>query len=471
VSPLVMPLVPRAVMEGAGRRKLLLVASDLGCVAVAMSMALLVANSNEHISLHRHIAAALLSMPCWIFIFAQYRLYNTRSVATRLEELVRLVHAVVASAALTALIGLAFHWQLSRVWLVTASAGCFVLLVIERELYRRWFTRRRTRRQLLRPTVIVGDNAESVALSRSLVDHPELGYEVIDLVSAGCSGERGAHVEPVSDVVDTILRSGGNTAILVTTGMPASTVNRLARDLHDRGLHVEMTSGLEDIAPGRLTVRSVGRYPVFYIEPTELSGWRAVAKRIFDIIVAGAMLLVTLPMWVVISLAIKLTSRGPIFFRQVRAGRDGQAFVIYKFRTMVTGAHEMLADLTEQNESDGPLFKIRDDPRVTKVGSILRSYSLDEIPQVLNVLKGDMSIVGPRPALFSEMTSWSSEQHNRLRVKPGITGMWQVSGRSDLSFADYVRLDLYYVDNWSLASDLAILAKTIPTVMWRRGAY
>jgi lipopolysaccharide/colanic/teichoic acid biosynthesis glycosyltransferase len=183
------------------------------------------------------------------------------------------------------------------------------------------------------------------------------------------------------------------------------------------------------------------------------------------------MLLVTLPMWVVISLAIKLTSRGPIFFRQVRAGRDGEPFVIYKFRTMVTGAHEMLADLTEQNESDGPLFKIRDDPRVTKVGSILRSYSLDEIPQVLNVLKGDMSIVGPRPALFSEMTSWSSEQHNRLRVKPGITGMWQVSGRSDLSFADYVRLDLYYVDNWSLASDLAILAKTIPTVMWRRGAY
>ena len=286
---------------------------------------------------------------------------------------------------------------------------------------------------------------------------------------ASGAGER-SELDQTSDVVDAILRSGGNTAILVTTGMTASTVNRLARDLHDRGLHVEMTSGLEDIAPGRLTVRSVGRYPVFYIEPTELSGWRAVAKRIFDVIVAGVILLVTLPMWIVISLAVKLTSRGPIFFRQVRAGRDGKPFVIYKFRTMVSGAHEMLADLTEQNESDGPLFKIKDDPRVTKVGAILRSYSLDEIPQVLNVLKGDMSIVGPRPALFSEMTGWSSEQHNRLRVKPGITGMWQVSGRSDLSFADYVRLDLYYVDNWSLASDLAILAKTIPTVMWRRGA-
>jgi len=461
-------------MQGAGRRKLLLVASDLGCVVAAMSLALLLANSNERISLHRHIAAALLSGPCWIFIFAQYRLYNTRSVATRLEELVRLAHAVVASAALTALVGLAFHWQLSRVWLVTASAGCFVMLVIEREAYRRWFTRRRQRRQLLRPTVIVGDNAEAVALSRSLVDHPELGYEVIARVTARARPDaRGgqSELEQTSDVVDAILRSGGNTAILVTTGMTASTVNRLARDLHDRGLHVEMTSGLEDIAPGRLTVRSVGRYPVFYIEPTELSGWRAVAKRIFDVIVAGVMLLVTLPMWIVISLAIKLTSRGPIFFRQVRAGRDGKPFVIYKFRTMVSGAHEMLADLTEQNESDGPLFKIKDDPRVTKVGAILRSYSLDEIPQVLNVLKGDMSIVGPRPALFSEMTSWSSEQHNRLRVKPGITGMWQVSGRSDLSFADYVRLDLYYVDNWSLASDLAILAKTIPTVMWRRGAY
>ena len=469
-----LPLVPRSVIQGATRRKLTLVSCDLGCVAVAMAVALVISNDSGRISLHRNVIAALLSMPCWLFIFAQYRLYNSRSVAGRVEEVVRLAHAVVASAAVTALIGVALRWQLSRTWLLLATACCFVLLVAEREAFRRWFAHRRQNRKLLRPTVIVGDNTEAVAFARSLVDHPDLGYDVIGLVTVRtepATGDARPSTATTSDALEEILRSGGNTAILVTTGMSAWTANRLARELHDRGLHVEMTSGLEDIAPGRLTVRSVGRYPVFYIEPTELSGWRAVAKRIFDIIVAGGVLLVTLPMWLVISLAIKVTSRGPVFFRQERAGRDGTPFVIYKFRTMVADAHAMLPDLIDLNEGDGPLFKMREDPRVTKVGAIFRAYSLDEIPQVLNVLKGNMSVVGPRPALFSEMTAWSSEQHNRLRVKPGITGMWQVSGRSDLSFADYARLDLYYVDNWSLASDLAIVAKTIPTVMLRRGAY
>ena len=171
------------------------------------------------------------------------------------------------------------------------------------------------------------------------------------------------------------------------------------------------------------------------------------------------------------AIAVKLDSKGPVLFKQVRVGRDGQPFEIYKLRSMVTDAEARLAELQAQNEADGPLFKMRDDPRITRVGRILRKLSIDELPQLINVMRNDMSMVGPRPALPHEVDAWGPDLHGRLRVQPGITGMWQVSGRSDASFESYERLDLYYVDNWSLATDLAIVAKTIPTVLLRRGAF
>jgi lipopolysaccharide/colanic/teichoic acid biosynthesis glycosyltransferase len=181
-------------------------------------------------------------------------------------------------------------------------------------------------------------------------------------------------------------------------------------------------------------------------------------------------LALTAPILAAVAVAVKLDSRGPMIFRQVRVGRDSEPFSVLKVRTMVVDAEDRLAELREQNEADGPLFKMANDPRVTRVGRLLRVTSLDELPQLWNVLRGDMSLVGPRPALPHETEEWDALLTQRLRVKPGITGMWQVSGRSDTSFEDYTRLDLYYVDNWSLATDLAILAKTIPVVLLRRGA-
>jgi exopolysaccharide biosynthesis polyprenyl glycosylphosphotransferase len=196
-----------------------------------------------------------------------------------------------------------------------------------------------------------------------------------------------------------------------------------------------------------------------------------VAKRAFDVLVAGGLLVVGSPLLLLTALAVKLDARGPVLFRQERVGKDGRLFRVLKFRTMVSDAEQRLIDLRSRNEADGPLFKLHDDPRVTRVGAWLRKLSIDEVPQLWNVVRGEMSLVGPRPALASEMTAWHPELHNRLRVKPGITGMWQVSGRSDSSFEEYSRLDLYYVDNWSLVNDLAIVAKTVPTVLLRRGAY
>jgi lipopolysaccharide/colanic/teichoic acid biosynthesis glycosyltransferase len=185
---------------------------------------------------------------------------------------------------------------------------------------------------------------------------------------------------------------------------------------------------------------------------------------------AVLLLLLTLPVLIVAAVLIKLDSKGPLFFTQPRLGRNGVIFGVRKLRTMVVGAEIMLDELRDQSEVDGPLFKMRNDPRVTRVGRIIRKLSIDELPQLWNVVMGDMSIVGPRPALPAEAELWTDETRARLRVKPGITGMWQVSGRSSLAFEDYVRNDLYYVDNWTLLTDLAIVAKTVPVVFLGRGA-
>jgi lipopolysaccharide/colanic/teichoic acid biosynthesis glycosyltransferase len=207
-----------------------------------------------------------------------------------------------------------------------------------------------------------------------------------------------------------------------------------------------------------------------YVEPIRRFGWRAVAKRVFDLLFAVLLLILTLPVLIVTAVLIKLDSKGPLFFTQPRLGRNGVIFGVRKLRTMVVGAERMLDELRDQSDVDGPLFKMRNDPRVTRVGRIIRKLSIDELPQLWNVVMGDMSIVGPRPALPAEAELWTDETRARLRVKPGITGMWQVSGRSSLAFEDYVRNDLYYVDNWTLLTDLAIVAKTVPVVFLGRGA-
>jgi exopolysaccharide biosynthesis polyprenyl glycosylphosphotransferase len=203
----------------------------------------------------------------------------------------------------------------------------------------------------------------------------------------------------------------------------------------------------------------------------QLTRFQAAAKRACDVLLSGLGLLLLAPFFAVVALAIKLTSRGPVIFRQERTGLRGRPFTLLKFRTMVADADQLLDTLREQNQADGPLFKLRHDPRVTRIGRILRRSSIDELPQLLNVLKGEMSLVGPRPPLASEVTLYEEWQLDRLEVRPGITGLWQVSGRSELSFEDYVRLDLFYVENWSIAYDLFILSKTVPLLVSARGAY
>jgi exopolysaccharide biosynthesis polyprenyl glycosylphosphotransferase len=265
--------------------------------------------------------------------------------------------------------------------------------------------------------------------------------------------------------------SGSSTALVAASAMDTELSTRLLRRLVEAGIHVEVTSTLRDVDHRRLRVRPIGPFPVMYVEPVIRNGWRATAKRSFDVVGAGVGLLLLSPVVALAALAVRLDSKGPIFYGQTRVGRGNRPFRIWKFRTMVPDADSMVAELADRNEADGPLFKIADDPRITRVGRILRKTSIDELPQLWNVLRNEMSLVGPRPGLPAEAVQWDAEVRERLRVKPGITGMWQVSGRSDSSFDEYARLDLYYVHNWSLLVDLGILLRTIPTVLWSKGAY
>jgi exopolysaccharide biosynthesis polyprenyl glycosylphosphotransferase len=241
--------------------------------------------------------------------------------------------------------------------------------------------------------------------------------------------------------------------------------------LTDAGCHVALSSSLHDIDISRTRSQAFDGRLMIYVEPTNRSRLRLFLKRSFDVVIAGLVLVLTLPILAIAAVAIKLDSRGPVLFRQVRVGKDGELFEMFKLRTMVRDAEARRSELEELNESSGPLFKIRADPRITRVGRFLRKSSIDELPQLWNVIRGDMSVVGPRPALPSETEEWTPDLRERLRVLPGITGMWQVSGRSEADFELYRRLDLYYVDNWSLTHDVKIVLKTLFVVLAGRGAH
>lgn len=457
--------------------KVVLIAADTIAMLAAVGCALLVEHSLRNwgsSTTRSHLILAAISAVIWPVVFAQHRLYGARFVTRLFDELRRLSHAIfIGVVALVVVAGLA-RLDISRPFTLEVLVFGVVIVGLERFVARRLFARRRSRGASKRSVLIVGTSIEALALGEMLDSAPELGYEIVGFVDDDPEAPPAVRGVPVySDVSRAPALAeelGAQGVIIAASAMTLGRSNHLVREFSDAGLHVEITWPLRDIAAHRLTVRPLGRFPVAYVEPVVRGGWRSAAKRAFDIVVAGCALLVTAPIWIGAAIAIKVSSKGPILFRQERVGRWGETFRLYKLRTMVTDAEERLSELRELNEADGPLFKMENDPRITRVGRVLRRTSIDELPQLFNVIRGEMSLVGPRPALPSEAQLWGSDLFNRLRVSPGITGMWQVSGRSSSSFADYERLDLYYVDNWSILIDLGILARTIPVVLSSRGA-
>jgi exopolysaccharide biosynthesis polyprenyl glycosylphosphotransferase len=423
----------------------------------------------------RYLALGLATLPAWLAIMSGQRLYNVRFIGRRIDEIRRIVNATFLGTMTVALAGYFAGIDVPRTRILVLFGVVTVLVSVEREVARRIFGALRERGKLVRNVVIAGANPEGRELAAMLRTDRWLGYRVLGFVD----DDPATDAEPVPGVpllgtvaeAAEILRSRpGASVIVAASAIESSTTNRLARDLLDRGVHVELSSTLRDIASQRLVVRPLGRFPVVYVEPVQRDGWRRTAKRSFDLVLAAAALILTSPIMLVAMLAIRVDSPGPVLFRQVRVGRNGRPFQVLKLRTMVQDAEARREKLLEANEADGPLFKMKDDPRITRVGRFLRKSSIDELPQLWNVVRGEMSLVGPRPALPHETEAWDPLLTQRLRVTPGITGMWQVNGRSESSFEDYTRLDLYYVDNWSLLIDLAILAKTVPVVLLRQGA-
>jgi len=302
------------------------------------------------------------------------------------------------------------------------------------------------------------------------------GLQVVAACLAGQTMLREIANVPIFGGLDSVsaavgLAGADTVAVLACPEMNGIRLRELAWELEETGTDLCVAPALIDIAGPRTTIRPVAGLPLLQLDHPELAGGKQVIKAVFDRVAAALALIVLAPVFLIIAIAIRLDDQGPVFFKQTRVGRDGRTFKVYKFRTMVVDAERRKLQLKTLNEGAGVLFKMRKDPRVTKVGASLRRTSLDELPQLLNVLKGDMSLVGPRPALPDEVARYGYHMRRRLVVKPGITGLWQVSGRSGLSWEEAFRLDLRYVDNWSIMLDLQILWKTFSAVTKGVGAY
>lgn len=418
------------------------------------------------------ILFGLATLPVWVAVFHWQRLYSNRDDSRFIPDVRRVVNATALGSVSFILLAWPIGLDVPRVMVAVAFVALVPAMLAERQIVRMIVRRRRREGVGLRPVAILGANAEAIELAEVLVD-PTLGRRVVGFISTAENVPEvlcGVEVHHSDDPARTAAALGVDKVVIAATALEGSASTGLLRSFLDRGIQIEMTSALTGVANNRIHVRAVGPHPMIMVDPGFRGGWRATAKRAFDIVVSGVALLLTWPILAVAAIAVKLETPGPVFFSQDRLGHRGRPFKVHKIRTMVDGAESMRDELEESNDCDGPLFKMSDDPRVTRVGRLLRRTSLDELPQLWNVIKGEMSLVGPRPALPEESEAWSDELRNRLRVRPGLTGMWQTNGRSETSFSEYQRLDLFYIDNWSILTDIGIILRTIPAVVRRRGA-
>lgn len=420
----------------------------------------------------QHAALAAASIPFFIAGAMASRLYRSRANERQRQEARNILTTVAWGIVGILTISFAIQFDvLSRLWVFLVAIFVAMMLMLERRIARNLFYRMRADGRLTRRIIIVGTDEHAMGLMRDYRD-PTLGYTVVGF--AGMDERATTEGPPLLGHVDDLPRlldeHDAVGVIVSLSAVPTAAVNRMARQLPDMGYHMMVSTMLRDVDVQRLRPLQYDGRTLIYVERVVRDGWRAVAKRTFDVVMASILLILAAPILALAALWVKLDSRGPVLFKQTRVGLDGRQFEILKLRTMCVDAEAQLTELRAHNEADGPLFKMARDPRVTRPGRVLRKLSIDELPQLFCVLRGTMSMVGPRPALPNEATEWDVETAERLRVLPGLTGMWQVSGRSDSSFERYKRLDLYYVDNWSLLHDLMICTKTVSVVLRARGA-
>jgi exopolysaccharide biosynthesis polyprenyl glycosylphosphotransferase len=427
-----------------------------------------------------YAVVSLLVATGWGAALAAYKTRSTSVIGAGIDEYRRVWTATLVIFGVVAVVSTLFKLDIARGYLAIAFPLGLLALSGNRWIARKYVGGRRRNGEFMSSVLAVGNLDSVKAFTKSVARQPADGYRVVGVCVPGIVGSNTVNVPSVGDIpvfpndgdmTTAVAASGADTVALTSGNLSSEELQELSWELEKLDVNLVVSPGMVDIAGPRLTIRPAGGVALIHVDKPQYSGAKQLQKRLFDTSFSFFVLMAVSPILLVAALAVKLTSVGPVFYRSVRIGLDGEPFHMIKFRSMVDGADRKVAELASLNEGCGVLFKIREDPRVTPVGRFLRRYSIDELPQFINVLRGEMSVVGPRPPLPSEAESYDNKVRRRLLVRPGITGLWQVSGRSDLSWEDSVRLDLSYVENWSMMSDVLIVMGTVRAVLRGSGAY
>jgi exopolysaccharide biosynthesis polyprenyl glycosylphosphotransferase len=417
---------------------------------------------------------SLIICIAWLAALAIYGTRTDRVIGTGANEYRLVFDSALRLFGLIAIVAFLFKIDLARGYILISFPVGLLVLLATRWMWRQWLTVQRITGDYASRVILVGSHASVSHIATQLRRTPSAGYFVVGAVVPNGSGpielEKGGVlpiVGTLDDVVGALDRTAADTVVITSTDeLPAERVRRISWDLEPGQRHLVVAPSLTDIGGPRIHTRPVAGLPLMHVETPRYEGPQRFTKRVFDVIGSGLLLALFSPILLAVAVAVKATSPGPILYRQERVGRDGSKISMLKFRSMVVDADARLQELLEkQGTADTPLFKVKNDPRLTKVGGFLRKYSIDELPQLFNVFLGDMSLVGPRPQRAPEVALYDDAAWRRLIVQPGMTGLWQVSGRSNLPWEEAIRLDLYYVENWSLTGDLVILWRTLRAVL------
>ena len=481
------PAAPAAAGLDGRRYHRRLVATDsliitLAGIAPALIFALRVENPATPYTLQLAITGLAVTL-AWLLIMALFKTRAMGCIAVGMQEYKYVVYATASLAGVLGVLGLMTPVPNLRVFVTAALPAGLAALLAARWCWRQWLHAQRERGFALSNVLVYGQATDAPHVVHHISKRTGPAYRVVGvLVDGDCDAEAEADLRSVDPTLPLLneaagieeqLRSLGADSVVVAGPLRGGNdaLQELSWRLERIGVALIVVSALTNVASRRVRTSPVDGLPLLHVDLAKFTGWRYALKRSMDIAFAAAALLALSPVFLVIAGLIRLDGPGPVFFKQERAGQDGTPFFMFKFRTMVPNAEQVLAQLEEHNEGAGPLFKLKDDPRVTRIGRLLRKHSLDELPQFLNVLRGDMSVVGPRPPLFKEVAAYEGHTHRRLYLKPGVTGLWQVSGRSNLSWKESVRLDLYYVENWTALSDLRIIWRTVRVMIKPDGAF
>lgn len=406
----------------------------------------------------------------WLIALSVFDTRNRHIVGSGTIEYARIANASLALFALVTAFAFFFRIEISRLLLLVGLPVGAVLLILSRWLWRQWLRRQQKRSKYVYRAVVLGEPAKAAHVVSAIQRTPATGFDIVGVVTNARAdtfirgvpvvGGYGAAVQAMDAVdADTVIVAGADE-------IDPGVLRRLGWAVADRDANLVVAPELTDVAGPRIHSRTVAGLPLVHVDFPALEGYRRFVKRAFDLVGSLLMIVIASPLMLATAIAIRIEGPGPLLYRQVRIGRRGEPFGMIKFRSMTADADDQLASLLDlQGTSGSPLHKVTDDPRITRVGRVIRRHSIDELPQLFNVFAGTMSLVGPRPQREAEVLLYDDAAERRLLVKPGMSGLWQVSGRSSLSWEDAIRLDLYYVENWSFVQDLQILFRTAKAVI------